>query len=289
MTEAFAIFWNFCRFALIALPPALFAPVANESPLPQKVAEIEHPAIVESSGLSQSRRVPGRYWTHNDSGHDPVLYAMDAEGTSLAGPVWIEGARNVDWESIAIDHQGRIWIGDVGNNRNRRRDLTVYVVGEPGEELPERLPVQRTIRIRYPDQEAFPPEKRNFDCEAIFVWNQKLYLLTKHRSDTDTKLYRLDDTGGEEEQELVLIGHRSNVGMVTGADLADDGRRLAVLTYSGVWIFERPEGSDRFLEGRARHLPFPNWAYLQVEGIAWMDTQRLLISNEQRDLFVLEP
>lgn len=290
MTEALSIFWNFCRFALIALPPAApFAPVANDTPLPRKSAEIEHPAIVESSGLSQSRRVPGRYWTHNDSGHDPVLYALDAEGKSLAEPVWIEGARNVDWESVAIDDQGRIWIGDVGNNRNRRRDLTVYVVEEPGEEIPDRLPVQRTIRIRYPDQEAFPPEKLNFDCEAMFVWNEQLYLLTKHRADADTKLYRLHDTGGAEEQELVLIGHRADVGVVTGADLAADGRRLAVLTYSGVWIFERPEGNDHFLEGRARHLPFPHWAYKQVEGIVWMDAYRLLISNEQRDLFILEP
>lgn len=287
MSEAVSVFVYFCRFMLIALPPAT-APVAAPDPLPEKTGEIEHPLLVESSGLIQSRRVPGRYWTHNDSGHDPVLYAIDAKGTTLSDPVQIEGARNVDWESLAIDDQGRIWIGDVGNNRNRRRDLTVYVVEEPGEKIPETLPVLRTLRIRYPDQKAFPPEKLNFDCEAMFVWNQKLYFLTKHRADKDTKLYRLDDRGGNGEQELTWIGLRADVGAVTGADLARDGRRLAVLTYSGVWIFERPEGNDHFLAGPAKHFPFPHWAYQQVEGIAWKEDQRLLITNEQRDVFEVD-
>jgi len=248
---------------------------------------IQAEAVNESSGLDQSVRVPGRFWTHNDSGGEARLYAMDAEGATLGDPVWIEGARNVDWEALVVDGRGGLWIADTGNNANTRRDLKVYRVEEPGERLPESLDVTRTVRVRYPDQEAFPPEKMNFDCEAMFVFEGRLYFLTKHRSDRDTKLYRLDGSGGEdpEEQVLTLVERMEEIGQVTDADLHPDGRRLAVLTYGGVWVFERGDGDDRFLSGRRWRLSWGSWARKQTEGIAWVDGETLLICNEQRELF----
>ncbi len=43
--------------------------------------------ITESSGLVSSQRKPGTFWTHNDSGNDPELYAFDCEGHKLAEPL----------------------------------------------------------------------------------------------------------------------------------------------------------------------------------------------------------
>ena len=60
------------------------------------------------------------------------------------------------------------------------------------------------------------------------------------------------------------------------------------LRFRGVWIFERPEGSDLFLKGSGKKYLFKNWALLQIEGITWMDDQTLLISNGQRQLFHLD-
>lgn len=256
--------------------------------LPEPTGKIEHQEIKESSGLAHSLKVPQRYWTHNDSGGKAVLYAMDAKGNHLGGPVRLVGAENQDWEAICVDTKGRMWIGDVGNNRNKRKDLTIYQVEEPGAEIPEALNVLRTIRFRYPDQKAYPPEKLNFDCEAVFVFQDQLYLLTKHRSDTDSKLYRIEDLNSESVQVATWIGRYSEIGQVTDVALHADGKRLAVLTFSGIWIFERPEGTDNFLAGFGKKFVFKNWALRQIEGIAWMDEETLLVSNEQRDLYQFE-
>ena len=58
-------------------------------------------AIGESSGVAVSRTYPGVLWTHNDSGDDAVLYAIDMAG-NLIGRFPVSGARNRDWEDIDL-------------------------------------------------------------------------------------------------------------------------------------------------------------------------------------------
>ncbi|MCC5849057.1 MAG: hypothetical protein JJU29_13305 [Verrucomicrobia bacterium] len=258
----------------------------------EPAGQIQDERVAESSGLAHSRQFPGLWWTHNDSGHTPHLFPMDAEGKKLGEPVLIEEARNVDWEDLAADDHGQIWISDLGNNANRRRDLAVYIIDEPrplpedeGGGFPESVPVKRKIRVRYPDQEAFPPEKRNFDSEAIFVRGKTLYVLTKHRSDTDTKLYKLEDDGGDEEQVLVHLQTFPDIGMVTAAALHPDDKRLAVLTYTGVWVFETDGDTERFLDGNVWRMITTPVVWRQVEAIDWLDDETLLITNEQRDVY----
>jgi len=46
--------------------------------------------LPEGSGVAASRRTPGRFWSHNDSG-DPVLFALDGDGRVI-GRLRIAGA-----------------------------------------------------------------------------------------------------------------------------------------------------------------------------------------------------
>ena len=81
------------------------------------VARISDLRITESSGVIASRRYPDVFWTHNDGGgpKKQVLYAIDREGkTRAAFPV--VGPRFHDWEDIAIDDAGHLYLGDIGNN-----------------------------------------------------------------------------------------------------------------------------------------------------------------------------
>lgn len=255
------------------------------SPL-KPVARVEHPRLTEGSGLVESVTRPGTFWAVNDSGNDPELFLMDAQGRHL-GRIRVSDVENRDWETLTTDAAGGVWIGDIGNNANRRRDLTVYRVQEPpaSSPLPQQVEVDRRLVIRYPDQLQFPPERMNFDGEAMFSFEGALYVLTKHRADRDANLYRLDLNVPDGPQELVWLERAEEVGQVTGCDLHRDGRQLAVLTYSGVWVFTRPENSDRFLSGSVRRFRFPAWSLLQAEGIAWVGEDELLITNEQRDLY----
>ena len=275
---------------VFGLSGSFFMPLSaeqTETPLPEMTGRIQPKELNESSGLSQSFLVPGRYWSHNDSGGQPLLYPLDVNGNLLGGPVSVTGARNIDWEAICVDGTGRLWIADTGNNANKRQDLKIYQVLEPGKELPEALAVQRTLHFKFPDQKAFPPKALNFDCEALFFWNEKLYVLSKHRADIRTKLYRIEDLKTEKLQTATLVGEREIGDMVTDAAMHPEGKWLAVLTTAGVWLFETPAEGDAFLTQPGKHFLFEDWSWLQIEGMTWIDARHLMICNEQRFIFRL--
>lgn len=266
-----------------------------QTPLDWKpTATMKASAMSEISGIVQSRRSPDRFWVHNDSGDKARIFAIKRDGSviGLNDGTLIEGAKNVDWEDIAYG-DGKIWISDLGNNGNARKDLGVYVVNEFD-------PVQATtarplkfLPIRYPDQTAFPPPQRHFDSEAIFVLNGKLHVLTKHRMpsgplpETGTKLYRLDTEFTDKPNVLKKLDSRDGMkGWVTSADISSDGRWLAVLTQfpvASVWIFDTRGVGDRLLSKPARWVAMTNAK--QCEAISFDGSSHLVMTNEQREIF----
>src|SRR5688572_12124996 len=87
---------------------------------PVVVGTIESKEITESSGLASSLCQPGILWTHNDSGDDAFIFAINSKGERL-GTWLVKNARNDDWEDIASykDASGTcyLYIGDIGNNK----------------------------------------------------------------------------------------------------------------------------------------------------------------------------
>jgi len=251
-------------------------------------ARLSFKSINECSGLIKSRKWENVFWTHNDSGNSARIFAVTKKGEIIkpeeeqrSRGIKIENARNIDWEDIATDNQGNLYIGDVGNNLNNRKDLTVYIVKEPDPRQTSVIKASLKIPFYYPEQKTTFPEKMNFDAEALFFAGGKLYLLTKHRSDRYTKLYRFDSMDPSKKNPLTLIGRFDAQGYVTGADASPDGRRLAILTYRAVWLFETNDHTDDYFHGKVSWLPIHAG---QCEGIS-LDKERLIISNEGRKLF----
>ncbi len=83
-------------------------------------------------------------------------------------------------EDVAMA-DGVLYLADVGNNDNARRDLGVYVVNEPNPLYVTKTRATHFLPIRYPDQTEYPAKQWHFDCEAMFTYDGKLYFLTKHR------------------------------------------------------------------------------------------------------------
>lgn len=291
------------------------APVGRHLP---SFASIAHKPLKELSGMVASRTYPDVVWVNNDSGHEPALFAIDTNGRVLLPEPWaqrgyiigpkkskrrtlfegipLEEAVNRDWEALASDGD-RLYVCDLGNNDNERRDLTVYVVAEPNPRTATSARVLKKLLVAYPDQEAFPPALREYDCEATFVYGHKLYFLTKHRPTskkggpvTSTKLYRLDTEDASRVNQLTLVERHADLGgWVTDADLSTDGRTLAVLCEApiqSVWLFDAPPSGDRFLSSHARRLVFSGAG--QCEAIAFLDDHRILMGNEDNQLFMLE-
>src|SRR6266513_4076585 len=69
-----------------------------------QLGAIAYKSCSESSGVIASRKHPGVYWTHCDSGNDPSIYAITREGKFLAE--YQLNVQNRDWEDIAIDDDG---------------------------------------------------------------------------------------------------------------------------------------------------------------------------------------
>jgi hypothetical protein len=256
-------------------------------------ARIDCPEIDESSGLVRSRTWKGIYWTHNDSGDRARIFAIDRQGAPLA-PEWLQGcpgitvhhAANIDWEDIAADNEGNLLIAACGNNDNARRDLGIYVVPEPNPYSAVATRSSAYYRFRFPEQHEFPPRDpaaRNFDCEALFWARGRLYLLTKHRGNTLTRLYRFERLERHAVNLPALIGVFDIGGMVTAADATPDGRSLAVLTYGAIWVFTAPEESDRYFDGAIRWLPIYAG---QCEAICF-DGEELVLTDEAGELFVV--
>ena len=258
--------------------------------------------LVENSAAVISRSQPDVVFTINDSGNEPVLFAVDTTGSDR-GAWRVNGATNVDWEaassgpcatlsagapSVAGDC---LYIGDTGDNEARRPSRAIYRVAEPRAESPGyvgSLPAER-LSYRYPDGPH--------DVEAMYVApDGVVYLITK-RPERD-RLGRLRpalifslpraawDHVGDTEATLVdslpIVPGSAPGRVITDASLSPDGRRLAVRTYAQIYVFAIDSATSRPHPGLTPAVC--NIAFVEDvwgEGLTWYaDAQRLLLTAE---------
>ena len=243
--------------------------------------KIDGSLVEECSGLVQSLRYGGVYWALGDSGNAPAIVPVLADGTlarGWAGPVRVEGVRNNDWEDIALDGKGDIIIADTGNNGGARKQLMLHFVKEPKPGATGAKLI-RTLRVHYADQNAPSPD---YDCEAVFCAAGRVYLLTKRQSDGRSCLYRVDGDSTAKSNPLRLVDSFDIGGTVTAADVSPDGRFVAVLTYTALWVFEFDAKAGRIRWGSGRKLPIFAW---QAEALAFDGNAGVLIGNEGGQLY----
>lgn len=230
---------------------------------PVTVGRLGAADLNESSGFAPSHRAANLLWSHNDSGGEPVVYAVGTDGSDR-GRVRLSGAINIDWEDIAsftLDGQAYLLIADVGDNLAVRTDCRLYVIAEPdpatlatGREIT--VPVLWEIPVRFADNPR--------DCESVSVdvAEKAVYLLSKREHPVG--LYRLpllpvasgttpaatflthvptmpQPTG----PRLLVAGPAGHMGgMPVGMDFAADGAAAVVLTYMDVLVFPRTPGES---------------------------------------------
>lgn len=254
-------------------------------------APLEGPAgSKEISGLVASRQWPGVFWAQNDSGDETRIYPVGRDGKlkksardSDAPGVLVAGVINSDWEDIAVDASGHVIIADVGNNSNGRRDLALHYVAEP-EPTAGFTGLLKSVFFRYPEQRTWPAARDdfNYDCEGIFTKGDVVYIVTKRRSDSLTRLYRLDDPKTGLVNNLTPLGTFDVRGRATASDASPDGRRLVVLTYDAIWMFEaKTPGGDDWFEGAVWWLPFTGAK--GAEAVCFEGPDTILIGAEERN------
>src|SRR6185312_3004064 len=210
---------------------------------PVQLGRLQDPDVKESSGIVASRANPGLFWTHNDSGDGPFIYAFDRQGKSRG--VWrVTGASARDWEDIAIGpgpvgNHSYLYVGDIGDNNSRRATVEIYRFVEPtiaatdppsSKRKPQATAAAEVIHLRYPDG--------SHDSETLLVHPSSgdIYLITKEFLGKAGVYKAKGLVGSEQTITLTHVGDLSIPsllgGFVTGGDISPDGRRVAICDYT---------------------------------------------------------
>jgi hypothetical protein len=235
--------------------------------------------IAESSGIAASRTYPGVFWTHNDSGWDPDIFAVDSTGAILAR-VRVAGATNRDWEDIeaAPCNPGGsdpcLFIGDIGDNNERHARIGIYRIPEPNPWTDTVSARAVIFRGTYPDGPR--------DAEALFVTDQGIHIINKGRSHA-VELFRLSPpyrpgrTVPLTRLQQLAPPPTSVSAQVTAAAASTDQQRVVVRTYGGLQFYQI-QGDTLAPHGRPAELVAPEQR--QGEGVDFLDGHRYVLTSE---------
>jgi hypothetical protein len=268
---------------------------------PKVIGSIKNASIKESSGIVASRTARGVYWTHNDSGDGPFIYAIGTEGDSFG--VWrVTGAEAVDWEDISIGPgpvAGRsyLYIGDIGDNSSARKEIVVYRVLEPRAALadqksskskPRITESAAAIRLRYPDG--------RHDAEALLVDPKggNIYIVTKVALQNPTIYEAIAPLNSANPIMMKSLGELKVPspfgGIITGGSVSPDGKRIVLCDYFQGYEAVLPANSSNFDDiWKQRLVSFDFGKRKQGEAIAYrLDGFALIGTSEGRGSSLIE-
>ncbi|AKE89838.1 hypothetical protein [Rhodococcus aetherivorans] len=276
---------------LVASAAVVSAPAAAAQTSTVPIAEIDggvlctptDPALAELSGLVASG---DRVFAVPDAGADEAVFELGADCAvvrRIPPPV-----DPYDVEDLAAGPDGRLWLGDVGDNR-AARDTVALISVDP------QTGAGSLHRLTYPDGPR--------DAETLLVPRDGVPLIVSKPLFGSAGIYRpaggrsvddLPDPGPvplERVGSLTLgptdtpggpVGGASSA-LVTGGAVSADGTVAAVRTYTDVYLFHAPDGdvAAALAAGPALRVPVPHEP--QGEAVAFTASGDLLTASESAD------
>jgi hypothetical protein len=211
--------------------------------------------ITESSGLVDAGRL---MYTMNDSGHGPVLYAVDKRTGDTVATTTYTTDKVSDVEALAPGSRGTIWAGDIGDNNADRDSVSVYRVAPAA-------PTVTAPRFGL----VYPGGPRNAETLLADPVTGRLYVVSKSlRGGT---VYAAPPT--LRRDRLNRLSAVAEVpGLVTDGSFFPDGRHVILRTYGSASLYSFPG----FRRLGTVWLP----AERQGEGIAVGPQGRIYLSSE---------
>lgn len=224
---------------------------------PKITGRISSDDITESSGIAASKCQQDVFWTHNDSGDDAFVFAINSKGEHL-GTWRVTGATNKDWEAIAErkDPDGKcyLYIGEIGNNRLEREEMGIYRIAEPkvdgsaansSRKEPLETEPSTLMSFRYPDM--------RHDAETLLVHpvTGDIYVLTKSKSEA-SGVHKLepqfDGTVHIAKKIADVTVPAVPYGLLTGGDISNDGKRIVLCDDFAGYELTLPDAAKDFDE-----------------------------------------
>lgn len=239
--------------------------------------------LEENSGLVSY--ADSSVWVIEDSGNSNAIYKVNFKG-DIIKKIDVKDAKNIDWEDLSKDKNGNLYIGDIGNNKNKRKSLAILKLPNPEIEKGDKIDAE-VIQFNYPEQQKFPPkqDKLLYDGEAFFHYEDYLYIFTKNRTRPftgETLLYKIPDRKGNYEATLIdkiKLCTSWDTCSVTSAAISPNGKTIVLLGYGKLWVFTN-FSIDALQKGNIKEIDLG--IRTQLESVCFTNNKTILLSDEVR-------
>lgn len=210
----------------------------------------------EASGMARDPRRTDLFWVHNDSGNEPLLFAVDTTG-ALRATVRVTGGSDRDLEDIALGRCGSsscLYLGDIGDNRGAYKSVRVHQLPLPdlppepsatGAPSGPNAPYDGVVSPLASWELVYPGGPRDAEGLAVDDARGELLIVTKGRTGPielyASPLAELEASRGatvtlRRVGRLAIPVGRNTAQLVTAADLSPDGTRLAIRSYANLFL-----------------------------------------------------
>lgn len=199
---------------------------------------LDNPKISEASGLAAGRTNKNLFWTHNDSGDEPRLFAFDDKGQSK-GTYYLLNVKNRDWEDIAsvsLNGTNYLYVADIGDNDQKHARKFIYRVKEPLIEPAHKSKIDtisaiETFVVTYPDGE------RNAEAMMLDQQTGDVYIVTKFES--NVKVYFIKAPLSIAKPNVAKVLMTLPLTYITAADIAPNNQEILMKNLDNVYYWKR--------------------------------------------------
>lgn len=228
----------FLVFAALGVDSWREGSMARGADISHELGKVKVDELREISDVAASRRHADVLWLHND-GDSGQLFAVSTSGKLVAHVRCRAAVR--DLEDIAIGPGPEkgvdyLYLGDIGDNDSRRREIRVVRFAEPDVSGPrgQQIDVDHAeeFRLVYPDGPH--------DAEALFVdpATADVFIVTKEKK--GARVYSV--AGGQLREAAVAaltkVGEL-DVEEVSAGAISPDGRRILLRREGQGWLWNR--------------------------------------------------
>jgi cellulase (glycosyl hydrolase family 5) len=244
------------------------------------------------SGLVASRTYPGIFYFQPDHPQpDGRIYAVRLEeaavryvsGTTRYKKITVNGVPSDedDWEDIAIDTSGKLYVwGNGGTN-------TVYRFPEIDPRTASSLSTTVDGTLDPPDGVGGSQESVG-SCETIFWFNGDIYWINKVDPDSSRhKMWKRPAAGGAATYIGpigVPEGGFGSTGRICGGDVSEDGKRVGIINKYYLFVYEGTTPTDAVSRAPVWKVDFKDPNHSQealTEAVAFVPgTYDIYIMNE---------
>lgn len=217
--------------------------------------DLENEVLSEASGLAVSHHNTGVFFSINDSGNEPRLFAFDEQGGDLGSwPITYPGFHDFeDLSAFELDGERYLVVADTGDNFYWRPTLTLLVIREPDMVV---TPPETQITPEWSVFFSFPQGYRDIEGVAADEQNGEFLLVTKRQVPAELFAVPMKPEG------TVIATHAGDllIPQPTERDLREDpdwgygrsmptafdisGRSAVIQTYKDAYVYQRRLGEN---------------------------------------------